>query len=68
MFSGKLPTVIFNQLSDAIFVKENNFLVIMSRISKVNLENKLNYFKNIQMDKIKVYQELSELKLKAQVN
>ena len=24
-FSGKLPTVIFNQLSDAIFDKENNF-------------------------------------------
>ena len=24
-FSGKLPTVIFNQLSDAIFDKENYF-------------------------------------------
>ena len=36
-FSSKLPTVIFNQLSDAIFDKENNFLAIMNRLSKVNL-------------------------------
>ena len=35
--SGKLPTGIFNQLSDAILTKKIIFLAIMSRFNKVNL-------------------------------
>ena len=34
--SGKLSTGKFNQLSDAIFDKENYFLAIMSRFTKAN--------------------------------
>ena len=37
IISGKIPKVIIKQLADAIFDKENYFLAIMSRISKVNL-------------------------------
>ena len=40
-FSGKLPTVIFNQLSDAIFDKENYFfwqlsVALVRSICKIN--------------------------------
>ena len=38
-------------------IRKTIFLAIMSSISKVNLENKLNLLKNIQMNKLKVYQK-----------
>ena len=50
--SGKLPIGIFNQLSDAIFDKENYFsgkyLWPFCKLNKT--------LKNIEMDKLKVYQ------------
>ena len=36
-------------------------LAIMSRFSKVNLENKLKLLKNIQMDKSKVFHKIYQL-------
>ena len=36
-FSGKLPTRIFNQLSEMQFLIAKFFVAIMSRFSKVNL-------------------------------
>ena len=39
-------------------IKKTILLALMSRFSKVNLQNELKHFTNIQLDKLKVYQKL----------
>ena len=43
------------------FIKKIIFLANTSRLTKANLQNKLKLLKNIQMDKIKVYQKFYQL-------
>ena len=58
-FSDNLPTGIFNQLFKMQFlIKKIVFLPIMSRFSKVNLENYVKPLKNIELDKQKFYQKI----------